>query len=344
MKTPEFSKAQINEAGRIIKKTDGNNDKLLFALEVIDNWRESHVFPLQIIYCHLKRRYKNKGYIIAQRLKRLRSIIGKMQRETTMSLWTMQDLGGCRTIVPTIEEVYMVVKELKSSRIRHILKKENDYINNPKNGGYRSYHIVYQYHSDRKDTYNSNFLIEIQIRTRLQHLWATAVETMGLFTNQALKASVGEQDILRFFALISSLFAMKENTTTVPNTHIEKNRIIKELREIDKKRRYLAMLSGIRVASVNYWENDTNIKQVRYVLLIFNYETRMLGRKYFRSNEIDLANKKYSEIENKDDKNIDAVLVSVSSLSTLKAAFPNYFADIKDFIKIVNEYIVENSN
>ena len=41
--------------------------------------------------------------------------------------------------------------------------------------------MVYQYKSDRIETYNRNMLIEIQFRTHLQHIWATAVETMGLF-------------------------------------------------------------------------------------------------------------------------------------------------------------------
>ena len=47
-----------------------------------------------------------KDIVVAERLKRLDSIIKKLEREPTMSLWTMQDLGGCRFIVPSVNEVY----------------------------------------------------------------------------------------------------------------------------------------------------------------------------------------------------------------------------------------------
>lgn len=50
-----------------------------------------------------------------------------------MSLYRMQDLGGCRVIVNSIDQVYEAVEKYKTSRIRHILKREYDYIQNPKN-------------------------------------------------------------------------------------------------------------------------------------------------------------------------------------------------------------------
>lgn len=192
-KSPEYSKTQIIKAGKIIKNSVSNLEECQMALNAIDNWRASHAFPLQVIYCHLKRKYDKPGFIVAQRLKRLASIVKKLEREPTMNLWTMQDLGGCRVIVPTINDVYEVAENYNHSRVRHILKREYDYIKQPKFSGYRSYHLVYQYQSDTKETYNRNMLIEIQIRTYLQHLWATALETMGLFTNQALKASHGKK-------------------------------------------------------------------------------------------------------------------------------------------------------
>lgn len=78
-----------------------------------------------------------------------------------MSLYRIQDLGGCRVIVDSVGQVYESLEKYKNSRIRHILKRENDYIQNSKISGYRSYHIVYQFHSEDKETYNKNMLIEI---------------------------------------------------------------------------------------------------------------------------------------------------------------------------------------
>ncbi len=44
-------------------------------------------------------------------------------------------------------------------------------------------------------------LIELQLRTRLQHEWATAVETMGTFLQSSLKSSQGPEEWLDFFSL-----------------------------------------------------------------------------------------------------------------------------------------------
>jgi hypothetical protein len=66
-------------------------------------------------------------------------------------------------------------------------------------------------------TYNG-LRIEMQLRSRLQHAWATAVETVGTFLRQALKSSQGEGAWLKFFALMGSALARREHTPLVPGT------------------------------------------------------------------------------------------------------------------------------
>lgn len=162
----------------------------------------------------------------------------------------MQDLGGCRFIVPSIPEVYYYAEKYKNSRIRHTFISGYDYIEQPKSSGYRSLHQVYQFHSDTesKESYNRNMLIEIQFRTHLQHVWATAVETIGLFTKQALKAGQGDTDIQRFFVLISSLFAIRENKPIVPGTLNDTAELISEIEQLNDHHHILDMLKAIRVA------------------------------------------------------------------------------------------------
>lgn len=338
-KVPEYSKTKIIKAGKVIRDSeDDTTPEVQAAIRVVDNWRASHAFPLQVIYCHLKRSYDAPDYIVAQRLKRLDSIMKKLRREPTMSLWTMQDLGGCRVVVPTVEDVYRVAKTYKKSRVRHICKNEYDYLQEPKPSGYRSYHMVYQYQSDTKDTYNRNMLIEIQIRTHLQHLWATALETMGLFTNQALKAGLGEEDVLRFFKLISSAFAIVEGLPTVPDTPGEMTNIIAEIEALDKEHNYLSMLSAIRVAVDHFEFKDR--RQRGYYILILNYATRRLRLRFYKPGQIDSATKAYNDIEKtRAADKVDAVLVSVSSFNTLKSAYPNYFSDIGAFVEKVDEIL-----
>ena len=165
---PKYSKSEINKAGFIIANPSSTKEDRNNALIILNNWRAAHAYPLQVICSNL--RLRNPGAIVVQRLKRLDSIIGKIERFPDMSLYRMQDLGGCRVIVDTLDQVYETIEKYKNSRIRHILKREYDYIQNPKDSGYRSYHMVYQFHSDKKETYNKNMLIEIQFRTKLQHI------------------------------------------------------------------------------------------------------------------------------------------------------------------------------
>ncbi len=338
-KKTEYSRTQVIKAGTIIKDDNAPADQLKEATKVIDNWRAAHAYPLHVMYIHLRSMAANRaGIVVAERLKRLDSIINKLKREPSMSLWTMQDIGGCRYIVPTVADVYNSMKKYKESRIRHKFKNMFDYIAKPKESGYRSLHLVYQYHSDSKEDYNKNMLIELQFRTHLQHVWATAVETMGLFTKQALKAGQGDADTKRFFAIASSLFALREGTPIVPGTIDDSKELISELEEINDRQHYLDMLSAIRVAVDQ--QTDTKRNDNGYYILVLNYNTRRLHIKHFKISQTVEANQIYSQIEStRAESQIDAVLVRVSSFQVLKAAYPNYFSDIGEFVNTLKSYL-----
>ena len=335
-KKVEYSRSQIIRAGKTIKKNDISKQEKEDAIKVIDNWRAAHAFPLQVIYIHLRNMAKHHDdIVVAERLKRLDSILNKLKREPTMSLWTMQDLGGCRFIVSNVEDVYKYADKYEHSRKRHVLKNEYDYIKNPKPSGYRSLHRVYEYHSDKKDTYNKNMLIEIQFRTHLQHVWATAVETMGIFTNEAIKAGQGSEDVNRFFALTSSLFAIREGQPIVPGTIDDIDELVHEIESIDARNNYLEFLQGINIA-VEAQKRNQFRKDTAYFILVLDYDKHRLIISPFMASEFEKANEKYNSIEaSREEAKIDAVLVRVSSFDALKRAYPNYFSDIKEFVDIV---------
>lgn len=256
-----------------------------------------------------------------------------------MSLWTIQDLGGCRFIVPTVDEVFHFANKYENSRKRHIQKKIYNYIQNPKASGYRSLHVVYEYRSDTKETYNKNMLIEIQFRTHLQHLWATAVETMGLFTKEAIKSGQGSDDVKRFFALVSALFAMEEHKPIVPGVVDDVDEIVHEIELLNARNNYLDFLSGISVA-IDSQEQQAFARKSGYCILILNYTTRRLRLKFFKASEFDDANAIYNSIESTSSgSKIDAVLVRVSSFKELRSAYPNYFSDIKEFVSRVQKFL-----
>ncbi len=333
---PQYSKSQIDKAGKIIIASDIDLDERRSALEILNNWRSSHAYPLHVITSKLRR--DNPKAIVVQRLKRLDSITGKLERFPEMSLYRMQDLGGCRVISSTIDEVYQAVNNYKESRIRHILKKEYDYIQNPKPSGYRSYHMVYQYHSEENDIYNKNMLIEIQFRTELEHIWATAVEVMGVYTKSQLKASKGDEDVLRFFTLASSLFALAEKTPECPNTSDDYDTLLEELTDIDRRLNIVSKLSALATA-IRHSYTSNKVKGKGYYLLRLNFKERMVKVSGFQTTQIELATDIYNKIEESNNPDIDTVLVSATSFDMLKAAYPNYFADITKFVDIMREMI-----
>ena len=120
-KVVEYSRSQIINAGKTIRQENSSAEEVKHAIDIIDNWRAAHAFPLHVIYIHLRRMCENdKDVVVAERLKRLDSIVAKLKREQSMNLWTMQDLGGCRVIVPSVQTVYDYFEKYDKSRKRHI--------------------------------------------------------------------------------------------------------------------------------------------------------------------------------------------------------------------------------
>lgn len=331
---PKYSGTKIEKAGKILSNKNVVNEEFSDSLNILNNWRSSHAYPLQEITNELKSLRPND--IVVQRLKRLDSIIGKLKRNPTMNLYKMQDLGGCRIIVNSITDVYSALNDYKQFS-NHILKKENDYIQTPKNSGYRSYHIVYQYTNKKNTSYNKNIFIEIQFRTKLQHIWATAVEVMGVYTNSQLKASMGEESILRFFVLVSSLFAQMECTPVCPNTINNKTTLIKELKEIDNNLNIVSRLSAISKAM--QYVSSEKVTGKGYYLLQLNLKKKLLKINGFTTEQIGLATDIYNKIEYLNNPNMDTVLVSATSFEELQSAYPNYFTDISKFVFMMRDIL-----
>lgn len=340
-KEPEYTKREINQAGEIIRNPDSTDEEIKKARMIIDNWRASHAYPLHVFYMNLRSKAGNRhDIIVAERLKRLDSIIDKLSREHTMELYRMQDLGGCRMVLPSLREVYTYSEMLKNSKIRHIPKNPKDYINKPKLSGYRSLHHIYKFRTEsaEKSIFNEYpMLIEIQFRTHLQHVWATAVESFSVFSNQSLKSGKGDVDVRRFFALVSSLFALNEGTPTVPGTPENQMALIEEIKQLNNTHHILDRLRAIR--TIIDHETDQIQDKKGYYILQLDYRTHKLRRKYFRPGEAEQANSVYEQLEAGKDTDQDIVLVRAASFSIVKVAYPNYFMDIGEFVELITEYL-----
>jgi ppGpp synthetase/RelA/SpoT-type nucleotidyltranferase len=332
--TPQYSKVRVNRAGELLDRghmagyedPDEFFDAYYNALDIVNNWRSAYSFPLNTFTVGLKRRARSidQHCIIAQRIKRMSSIELKLRRFPTMTLAQMQDLGGCRAVLSSVSGVVKLVRDYRSSDIKHPLQVCDDYIAQPKTSVYRGIHLIYRYNSDRKKTYNS-LKIEMQIRAHLQHAWATAVETVGTLQRQALKSSQGDKDWLRFFALTSSAFAFRERTQPIPNTPESHREMVRELREyiskLDLSNRLSAYGSAMRfLANPQHDRSDSH-----YFLIELNPAQRSVEVTTFKLSESKVANAKYLDVEKKmkERPSSEAVLVS--------------FLDTHVFMNLVNE-------
>jgi putative GTP pyrophosphokinase len=225
---PRFQRRDVNRAGLILawNELHGFRDyrdeladmaERLWAHRVLSNWRACHGYPINTFQATLRLKLKtiDKNAIVAQRLKRAPSAIAKLQRSPTMKLTQMQDIGGLRAVVSSVARVRRLETNYRESAFKHELASSKDYIDKPKSDGYRSIHLVFRYANDRAPFYDG-LLLELQFRTRLQHAWATAVETMGTFLGQALKSGQGERPWREFFEVASAALAHVERSPPVP--------------------------------------------------------------------------------------------------------------------------------
>ena len=227
----QFEPEQIDRAGRVLVH-EADIEKWAQSARLINAWRACHAGPLNTFRVNLRRRVRGRGFV-AQRLKRLPTIVSKLKRLPRIRLSQMQDIGGCRAVLHTSEQAYDLALDFMASRIRHKLVRHKDYIEQPRQSGYRSIHLVYEYDTDRS-THWRGLKTEIQIRSLLQHQWATAVETVGTFTRNDLKSNLGNATWLRFFALMSTVIAQSEGRPGIPDTPTDQSKLLNEIKECDR--------------------------------------------------------------------------------------------------------------
>ena len=136
--TPQFPRGRVDAAGRALVRPDTEFDEYEDSLAVINNWRSAHSRPLYTFRFGLRRYAEavDPNALVAQRIKRLSSIHFKLLMRPSMRLSQMQDIGGCRAVVSSVEAVSALHARYKSSEIKHKLICTDDYIATPKASGY----------------------------------------------------------------------------------------------------------------------------------------------------------------------------------------------------------------
>jgi len=181
--------------------------------------------------------------------------------------------------------------------------------------------------------------VEIQYRTSLQHVWATAVETAALLTENNPKFKQGSKSFVDFFKVCSEMLARHiENKTSafkaLSNTDLvdEYNRLNGETHIVDIFENVNAQITG------DDFEKTS--------ILIFYFDEPKLGSRIeVRSYEsMNAGIRAYNELEKELSGLADLVLVKADAQETMRSAYRNYFADTAEFVNLVRLAAAELPN
>ena len=140
---------------------------------------ELAVKEMVIKFKHLKKEHREREIYcpieqVSGRVKSINSILEKMQRKNIS--WEeleerVEDIAGVRIICQFYEDIEKVANIIRKRQDMEVLE-EKDYITHMKEIGYRSYHMIIQYHVETLDG-PRKIRAEIQIRTLAMNFWAT---------------------------------------------------------------------------------------------------------------------------------------------------------------------------
>lgn len=298
---------------------------------IANSWRDSHIRPMRSIRASVRSHMRQASIPgdMASRPKRMSSIRRKLA-DTTIRLDQMQDLGGCRAILNDIDGVNRLADRIRE-RFPHRIRREWDYIQNPKEDGYRSHHISFEFQpTTRPDDAYVGRRIELQVRTRLQHSWATAIEAVSLYRNQDLKHHKGDADWLRLFTLAAAEFAHVERCP-LPERVPDRPERIRELKDLNARLGAVATLENIKAAT-HFAENFT-YERGRYYLLRYQSDHTVKIETYgatISATGALAAAEQAIEAGESDEK---VVLVEVDKIDRLVDTYPNYFGDVSLFVR-----------
>jgi ppGpp synthetase/RelA/SpoT-type nucleotidyltranferase len=323
----KISKAEIDRLGNKVREEKDNLNEA--TLNQLQTYRTSHREVLSQIFTILCS-YTKKIHptsIVTYRIKRFESIIGKLNRYPDMRFSRMWDIGGCRCIMRHNIDVYKLKEYLLKDASIEIVK-EYDYIEVPQKDGYKSLHLFIKCKNDEK-------IIEVQLRSLIDHNWATLVEITDVLYDSKLKELGDNQELGRFHYLLSKI-----NTLQISEK--------KEIAEILQKYNYLEKLSA--VFSRNYikvrrqWFEIESQKGYKYFLIETTKEEVPKIESFFSAQESE--ERYFSIYKTTQNANIILTHLPTPSYNQISIAYSNYILTFHSFLdeyfEILESLIVES--
>lgn len=352
----QFSKKQIDKAARNIRHGIEGLERIE-AKKTIQGYREYHLYPLMLLTTHLRRTSKrvNPKTVVVRRLKQLSTIIDKLERPTldgeqvnAIKLTRMQDIAGCRAIVNTPAELYSLKEKLEKSKSVHRIIKVSNYLDEPKKSGYGGYHIIYSCYAEQHDHSWNKALVEVQLRTQLQHAWATSLEIIDTLEDIQLKTSVmGHKKWRQFFEIFGRLIAHEEGLCLISDSDYSK--FASDFHDLQTELRVHKKLADYSLA-LQFTSASSIPKSLRsgdgLFLVLMKKEMKnskhSVAVKYYKRVNSKLAIAALNEAELSDKFSV-AVLISSENSRNLRQAYPNYFgstATVTNFMVKISDKVI----
>jgi putative GTP pyrophosphokinase len=211
-----YSKEAVNRAGRLLAEMQQRTWDLehearfepwgpraiVEAYQTVTWWREQHAAPLSTVGAGLRYHVKQEHGLVddrvdvTQRLKRRRTMIGKLNREPGMKLARMEDIAGVRVRLPSLGKLQALSRRLQKTWTIHRVR---DYIDKPKASGYRAQHLIVK---------RRGRLVEVQLRTVRQDTWANQVEDDGRQLAVDFKFGEGDDNVHAYYRVVAEAFAI----------------------------------------------------------------------------------------------------------------------------------------
>ena len=172
----DLTKTQVDRLGDRLRKGDISKEDQ----RLLDSYRRSFSDAYGVVF---RRIGIQLGLEPTGRPQKTATSIREKLRRQSIRLSQIQDIAGCRIVVPDLLTQDEAVERLKTL----FEKIDVDDRREQPSHGYRAVHVIVE---------NSGKLIEVQVRTSLQHLWAEVSEKLSGVVDASIKYGSGDQDIL----------------------------------------------------------------------------------------------------------------------------------------------------
>jgi hypothetical protein len=323
-----YSRTRIDKAGeKLAKEIYKNTDDYVDSEIIFDEYRGMFIEPLTETTIKLHSWLKDFGtdFYIAQRLKRKPQILRKLKR-FSIRLSQLQDIGGIRIIFNDnnlIDQFVIFLKEkILKGRYFEIVKAKDYRETGRDDSGYRALHLILS---------RKSVVIELQLRSQIQHNWAERIERTSVIYGYYLKELDGDIIVLDYFKLLSNIFHEIESGRKPTNEmieHLEKRRFECEsiILNSDKKNIFNSFVNETFIKSMI--SRESGLKGFFHNwMIVFNWKKGKFENWQIVEGKSDKVIELYVDLEKKytADAGYEVVMIGSSDVSTIRKTHSHYF-------------------